>query len=156
MHWSLAMLLALCGACLLLNLAQLAMHRTVRTAGLLICLAWGVQQAWWMAREADSLALFIACDGVIIAWFLWRHWLDQMFGLGERLIAATIPLTTALGAFAWLNDGHTWLSWWANWWLVAGQMIVGLPTANVRAFLSGAASYLAERRNGHLNYAGAT
>lgn len=134
MHWTILTLWVLCAACLLLNAAQFAMLRTVRTAGVLICLGWAIQQGWWMANGDDSLALFIACDTAIIGWFLWRLWHRRRFDMAERLIAATIPLTTALGIFAEIHGGHTVLSWWANWWLVAGQMAIGLPFLPVAAF----------------------
>lgn len=124
MHWTLATLLVLCGLCSVLNIEQWATTRSIRTAGVLICVGWLVQQAYWAMTDSDSLALFIVCDGVIIAWFLTRR---RRFDIAERLIAATIPLTTALGVYETLAGGHTATSWWVNWWLVAGQMLVGLP-----------------------------
>jgi len=131
MHWTLAVLIALCGLCALLNLFQFAFTRTVRGAGLLICGAWAVQQSYWWTTGGDSFALIAACDAGIIGWFVWRLYRGRTFDLGERMIAATIPLTTALVAFAWLNGGATTESWWANWWIVAGQMTAGLPFLGV-------------------------
>ena len=128
-------LLAMCGLCAVMNAAQYAVTRTVRTAGILICLAWAVQEAWWWQAGHDSLALFVVCDGAIIAWFLTRR---RRFDTGERLIAATIPLTTALGVYAEAHGGHTTESWWINFYLVAGQMLVGMPfakRATLRSFL---------------------
>jgi hypothetical protein len=124
-HWTLALLFGLCGLCAALNAVQFAMTRTVRTAGLLVCAAWAVQQGHWWATGGDSLALFLTCDALLIAWFLSRR---RAFDLRERLVAAAVPLTTALAAFASINDGHTAASWWANYSLVAGQMLLGLPT----------------------------
>lgn len=128
MHWTLATLLVLCSLCSVLNIEQWVTTRSIRTAGVLICAGWAVQQAYWAKTGGDSFTLFVICDAAIIGWFLWakfsRH---RVFDLGEKLIAATIPLTTALGAFAEINDGHTSVSWWLNRGLVAGQMLVGLP-----------------------------
>lgn len=124
MHWTLAVLCLLCWACTALNIEQWATTRTVRTAGILVCLGWVVQQLHWAITGADSFALFVACDAAIIAWFLSRR---RAFDMAEKLIAASIPATTALGAYAWLHDGHTTASWWANWSLVAAQMTLGLP-----------------------------
>lgn len=129
MHWTLVALLGLCTACLATNAAQLASRRTLGVAGMLVCAGWAVQQGYWWATGGDSFALFLACDAAIIGWLLALWWRGHAFGVGDRLIAATIPLTTALGAFAWLNGGHTTESWWTNWTLVAAQMTLGLPPA---------------------------
>lgn len=133
MHWTLALLIFLCGLCAGLNVVQFATTRTVRTVGLLICAAWAVQQAYWRRHGQDSIELFVACDALIIAWFLVERWLRRrQFDMRERIIAAAIPFTTALGAYAWLRGGHTVESWWANWTLVAGQMMLGLPTPRLQ------------------------
>jgi hypothetical protein len=130
MHWTLVTLLVLCGLCAASNVVQFMASRTVQFAGILICAAWAIQQSYWWATGEDSLALFIVCDAAVIAWFLTRR---RRFGMTERLIAAAIPLTTALGVFAEINDGHTKASWWANYYLVAGQMLVGLPIGGLAA-----------------------
>ncbi len=124
MHWTLLTLLALCGACALFNVISYLRAGSVQLAGILICLAWFIQQSFWWATGHDSFLLFIACDLAIIVWFVRQR---RQFNAPERLIAATIPLTTALGFYAWLNDGHTVESWWANYWIVVGQMLFGLP-----------------------------
>jgi len=136
MHWTLLVLVVLCGLSLALNAVRLCLLGSVRSAGLLICLGWGIQQTWWQATGGDSFALFVVCDAAIIVWFLTRK---RRFDIAEKLIAASIPLTTGLGVYAWLHGGHTTESWWAGWWLVAGQMLFGLPYVNelalrVRAF----------------------
>lgn len=137
MHWTLATLLVLCGLCSALNIEQWVTTHSIRTAGVLVCAGWLVQQTYWAATGSDSLALFIVCDGAIIAWFLAGYFLlRREFDIAERMIAATIPLTTALGIYAWMRGGHTPESWWANWWLVAGQMLIGLPSLGVIAIMS--------------------
>lgn len=130
MHWTLIVLLSLCGLCALANVISIAAARSlrvVRMAGVFICSTWLIQQGYWARHGEDSLALFIACDSILIAWFFWALTHRQSFTVAERLIAATIPVTTAFGVYAWLNGGHTTESWWLNWWLVAGQMMLGLP-----------------------------
>src|SRR6478752_7399322 len=117
MHWTLQTLLLLCVASAIFNAVEWIVTRSVRACGILICIGWGVQQSYWWLTGADSFVLFVFCDAVIIAWFLWP---PRAFDLAERLVAVSIPFTTALGAFKWLNDGHTVLSWWTNWPLVAG------------------------------------
>lgn len=124
MHWTLQAMLWLCAACALLNVAQYHFTRTIRPIGLLICGLWLVQEAWWWATRADSLVLFVICDALLVLWFLIPR---RPFTLTERLIALTVPFTTGLGVFEWLNLGHTPLSWWLNWWIVAAQMMLGLP-----------------------------
>lgn len=127
MHWTLLTLLGLCGLGMMLNLALFAFVRSVRIAGLLICGAWMLQQAYWWLTGSDSFALFLACDIGIIAWFVTRR---RAFDASERLIAASIPITTALAFYEYLNGGHTIFSWWVNWYLVAAQMIAGLPVTD--------------------------
>jgi hypothetical protein len=124
MHWTILVLCLLTFLCAAGNAAHWILTRTVRTIGILICSAWAVQQGYWWAAGEDSIVLFVVCDAAVIAWFLTRK---RRFDIAEKLIAATIPLTTALGVYAWLRGGHTATSWWANWWLVAGQMTVSLP-----------------------------
>lgn len=138
MHWTLVTLCLLTLLCAVANAAQWTLTRTVRSSGILICSGWAVQQGCWWATGQDSFVLFVACDAAIIAWFLTRR---RPFDIPERLIAASIPLTTGLGVYAWLHGGHTTESWWVNWWLVAGQMLFGLPyvselTVTVRRFNS--------------------
>lgn len=142
MHWTLATLCVLTILCAVANAAQWALTRTVRSSGILICSGWAVQQGYWWATGGDSIVLFAVCDAVIIAWFLSRH---RAFDMGERLIAATIPLTTALGAYAWLRGGHTPASWWAGFYLVAGQMVLGMPTPR-RQKIGGSVSHGSMRR----------
>lgn len=142
MHWTLVLLIFLCGLCAGLNAVQIATTRSIRTVGVLICLAWAVQQGYWLRTGGDSIILFALCDVAIIAWFLSR---SRAFDLRERLIAAMIPLTTAFGAYAWLRGGHTPTSWWANLSLVAGQMVLGLPTPK-RQKASGSVSHGSMRR----------
>ena len=142
MHWTLALLIFLCGLCAGLNIVQLVTTRSIRTVGVLVCLAWAVQQGYWWRTGGDSIALFAVCDAAIIAWFLSRR---RAFDMGERLIAATIPLTTALGAYAWLRGGHTPASWWAGFCLVAGQMVLGMPTPR-RQKIGGSVSHGSMRR----------
>lgn len=144
MHWTLALLIFLCGLCAGLNIVQLATTRSIRTVGVLVCAAWMIQQGYWLRTGADSIVLFAVCDAAVIAWFLSRR---RAFDLRERLIAATIPLTTALGAYAWLRGGHTPASWWANISLVAGQMVLGLPMPG-RQKASGSVSHGSMRRGG--------
>jgi hypothetical protein len=124
MHWTIIVLCLFTILCGVANAAHWALTRTVRTVGILVCLGWTVQQSYWWATGYDSIILFAVCDAAIIAWFLTRK---RRFDIAEKLIAATIPLTTALGAYAWLHGGHTMESWWANWAIVAGQMAAGLP-----------------------------
>lgn len=131
LHWTLIVLLALCAIDGALNLAAAWLARSlgaVRVPGVLVCAGWLVQQWHWWRTGGDSLALFVACDAAIVGWFLWAwRWRGRRFTRQERLIALSIPFTTALGAFAWLNGGHTWWSWWANVLIVMAQMLVGLP-----------------------------
>jgi len=128
MHWTLTVQIALCGLCASFNGALWLHSRSFYSTGLLVCSAWAAQQGYWWGTGENSLVLFAACDAAIIGRLLWLRFAKQRaFSAGERLIAATIPLTTALGAFEALNGGHTWESWWANWYLVAGQMLIGLP-----------------------------
>ena len=124
MHWTLASLCLLTFLCAVANAAQGAMTGTVRASGIFVCLGWAVQQGYWYRTGGDSIVLFAVCDAAIIAWFLTRK---RRFDTAEKLIAATIPLTTALGTYAWLHGGHTALSWWANYYIVAGQMVAGQP-----------------------------
>lgn len=124
MHWTLQTLLWLCGACALLNAVQYALVGSVRTIGILICAAWGIQQLYWWEHHSDSLTLFIACDAAIIGWFLY---LPRAFDLRERIIAASIPITTAIGISGRLAGGLTESWWWLNISIVAAQMIIGLP-----------------------------
>jgi len=128
MHWTLATLCLLTILCAVANAAQWALTSTVRSSGILICSGWAVQQSYWWAAGGDSFVLFVVCDAVIIAWFLFERFVrKRTFDIPERLIAATVPLTTGLGVYAWLHGGHTTESWWANWSIVAGQMLFGLP-----------------------------
>lgn len=148
MHWTLVVLVFLCGLCAGLNIVQLAVTRTVRVAGLLICFAWAVQERYWWEHGYDSLALFVACDVAVIAWFLAEYFLRRRtFDRAERLIAATIPFTTALGTFAHLNGGHTPTSWWANISIVAGQMVLGLPMPR-RQTIGGSVSHGSVKHGG--------
>lgn len=148
LHWTLVLLIFLCGLCAGLNAVQLALTRTVRVVGLLICLAWAVQQGYWWATGGDSFALFVICDAAIIAWFLAERFLRHRdFDTRERIIAATIPLTTALGAYAWLRTGHTYSSWYINWLLVVGQMMLGLPTPR-RQRIGGAVTHGSVKHGG--------
>jgi hypothetical protein len=127
-HWTLQTLILLCVAAAIFNVVEWLVARTVRVIGLLVCAGWSVQQCYWWLAGVDSLALFVASDAAIIGWFLWQRLARRRtFDVLERIIALSIPFTTALAAFQWLNDGHTVASWWANWWLVAGQMMLGLP-----------------------------
>lgn len=124
MHWTLQTLIGLCLACALLNAVQLVMVRSVRTIGVLICFAWVIQQSYWLKYHSDSLALFILCDVAIIGWFLSRR---RAFDLRERIIAAIVPVTTAIGGGGHLAGGLSENWWWFNWSLVAVQMVLGLP-----------------------------
>lgn len=128
MHWTLQALMLLCVAAAIFNAVEWIVTRSVRVCGILICIGWGVQQSYWWLHGGDSFTLFVASDAAIIGWFLWQRFVRlREFDVLERLIAMSIPFTTALAAFQWLNGGHTTLSWWTNWSLVVGQMILGLP-----------------------------
>ena len=128
MHWTLITLLVLCALCALSNIASIIFYRKKYMVGMLICLGWAIQQIHWTVTGTDSFFLFVFCDLSIIFWLLVLRfkYLDS-FNPSERLIAASIPFTTALVTFAWLHGGHTTFSWWTNWWLVVGQMLIGLP-----------------------------
>ena len=128
MHWTIALLFVLCGLTAALNIEQWAVTRTVRPAGILICTGWLVQETYWAYYKHDSFELFVICDALIIAWFLVGKFAGRTFDRREVWIAVTVPATTALGAYAELNDGHTSVSWWTNWTLVACQVVWGMPT----------------------------
>lgn len=128
MHWTLQILILLCVAAAIFNAVEWIVARQLRVVGVLVCAAWSVQEVYWWVTGGDSFALFVASDASIVGWFLWKRFMRQReFDLTERLIALSIPFTTALAAFQWLNGGHTTASWWINWGLVAGQMLLGLP-----------------------------
>lgn len=122
-HWTLIVLLQLCAGCLILNAVQWQLTRTVRMSGVLVCICWAVQQAWWLQTGDANPALMLACDALLIAYFISRYpsndWTDW-------LIFALIPATMALYLPASLY-GQTVEGWWLNWALVALQMMLGLP-----------------------------
>jgi hypothetical protein len=146
MHWTLLVLITLSAACLIGNAVQLVIAGSVRLIGLLICGGWVVQQLYWARTGTDSILLFIVCDCIIIAWYLEEHWLRRRtFDTRERLIALTIPPTTALVIYAQVRGAPTTTSWWINWWLVAAQMVLGMPTP-ARQPASGSVSHGTLRR----------
>lgn len=114
----------LCVACAMMNAGQWIMVRSVRVIGLLICSAWVIQQTHWMIHGGDSLPLFIACDAVIIIWFVSCR---RAFDFRERIIAASILPTTVIGVGGYLAGGLSSGWWWLNIGIVAGQMFLGLP-----------------------------
>lgn len=121
MHWTLQLLIGLSLLCLAGNAVQAVMVRSVRSSGLLVCLAWAVQEAYWFITGGDSFALFLICDAILVWWFV-RH----SSGEAERIAGALILPTTCLAVFQKLY-GHTETTWWVNYWIVAAQMALCLP-----------------------------
>lgn len=125
MHWTLLALIEICIGCIVLNAVQWILTGQVRLSGLLICGAWAIQQSYWAAIGHDSVAIFLACDAIILAYFWFRKTANTMADwMAATCVVATVPIYML--ADYW---GQSDTSWWANWMLVAAAMIFSLPYA---------------------------
>ncbi len=120
MHWTLALTLALCAISITANAARYSITGQVRASGLAVCLGWALQQGYWTATGADSLGLFLLCDGIILLIVLQQHhWSDRAIAALMAVCWACYGLTDLLGPGKQI--------WWTNWSAVAAQMVLGLP-----------------------------
>lgn len=123
MHWTLQLMLVLCVACASLNLMQYALVRSVRLSGLLVCSAWSLQQAMWWQLGHDSFAATFSCDLLISAHLASRL---QISRESDKMILALIPFTMVCYGWRYLIAESANV-WWIGWYLVAAQMVLGLP-----------------------------
>lgn len=121
LHWTLQLTILACCICAVGNAWAWKFSGRVRISGLLVCSFWALQQFHWWMTGGDSLALFIASDGMLLWYLLHRRgdWRDQM-------IATLVPVTAALYVTAYF-DGQTATLWWLNWTAVFAQMMLGMP-----------------------------
>lgn len=123
LHWTLWALVELCFGCLLLNFIQWRAVGAVRLSGIIVCATWAVQQAWWASTGLNSLALAIACDSLILLFFLSRRGANNA---SDWLIFALTPATMMIYIPEYLGE-QTVQGWWINWSVVVAQMILGMP-----------------------------
>jgi hypothetical protein len=123
------MLRLLCALCLVFNAVQFRRVGCVRVVGMLICAAWFVQQTFWQSTGADFgdgwplLALEGICDLLIAGYAVFRLRVGRI----DQFIIALLPATFACGVMMQLKFGNIQAIWWLNWFMVATQMIIGLP-----------------------------